>query len=91
MTSEPPTLNLAEFLDKEVTVALRDGSVRTGVISPSSGSLMPWRWMGKLFPYFMNSGSTPALNWTGTGRWDIIDEHEYDIMKIDLKKLNEKQ
>jgi hypothetical protein len=90
MTLESPILNLAEFLGKEVTVALRDGSVHTGVISPSSGSLMPWRWMGELFPYFMNTGSAPALTWTDTGRWDVINEHEYDIMKIDLK-LNEKQ
>lgn len=36
-------LHLKDFLGKEVTVVLRNGSVRTGVISPSSGSLMPWR------------------------------------------------
>lgn len=33
----------------------------------------------------MNTGSAPALTWTSTGRWDIIDEHEFDIVKIKLK------
>jgi hypothetical protein len=83
MTLESPILNLAEFLGKEVIILLRNGPTQAGVIIPSSIELLPWGWMTGLYPYSIDSA--PALTWTGTGRWDIIDEHEYDIMKIDLK------
>jgi hypothetical protein len=73
------SINLEQFVGKEVTVTLRNYQTLTGTIESSLGKASPLNC--SRYPYFMNSDLNCPLIWKNNGRWDIV-ESEYDIMSI---------
>jgi hypothetical protein len=73
------TINLSEYLYKEVTVTLRNRQTLTGTIESSLAKISPLIY--SKYPYFMDAKLDAILTWTNTGRWDNT-ESQYDIMSI---------
>jgi hypothetical protein len=85
------TINLSDFLNKEVTVELLNGKSYTGTITSSFGELSAYLYA--IYPYFMDAPIDVILTWTNTGRWNT-KRSEYDIVSIvetSPKQMNNKQ
>jgi len=84
------TINLADFLNKEVAVTLRNGEIRTGIIEDSSSVLTSW--LSEKYPFYMDNSSLDAcLTWTSSGLWSVYHSSQFDILKITPKQMNTQQ
>jgi hypothetical protein len=84
------TINLADFLNKEVTVTLRNGEIRTGIIANSSSVLTSW--LSEKYPFYMVISSPDVcFTWTSSGLWSVYHSSDFDILKITPKQMNTRQ
>jgi hypothetical protein len=84
------TINLADFLNKEVTVTLQNGEIRTGIIKNSSSVLTSW--LSETYQYYLDEGSSDGfLTWTSSGLRSVYQSCDEDILKITPKQMDTQQ